>query len=274
MKKLKNLILKISAEMTWFVLKSFVITMLISFAYTFLLIILLDKGPITNYYLFMGLIIIYGVFVILTSMVWLIIKLKITGFATKKNRIIFLHEPGGGEIYKSPQWKKIPYSIIKLPDNWKEAIAAGGKKNVKFLIDMVVNRNDILWVVYVPVTISFYFNGLLDICDLEKLTLISNKKKLKRAIVDIEEYLKSTFFSLSLGPDQMPRIRQAAIDWLSGKGSQVYLTKTVEQATIFPDKIFSNVEKTEIKIGLADSRIHPINDILINQSLSAQTNQY
>jgi hypothetical protein len=274
MKKLKNLILKISAKKAKFFLNSFDITVLISFIYIIFASIVFNEKSSANFYLYSGLIIIYGVFVVLTVTLWLIIKLKVTGFPDKKNRIIFLHAPGGGEIYKSPQWKKIPYSIINFPNNWKEIIAAGKQKDANFFIETTANRNDVLFIVYLPITIKFYFNGPLNISDLENLMLDGNNKNLKRRVINFEEYIKETFFSLNSGDEQSEKIYAAAKDWLSGKGSQVYLSKTAERVITFPDKLFSNVEKTEIKIGLADSRIHPIMEINPYQTMIAQTNQY
>lgn len=272
MEKLKKLILKIAADKGIFFIKAFLTAIVTSFACITAIFIFYsnDVQPVTisnieaYEYLFfanLSLAIIWITFFVLMTAVYLIIAFYVTAFSIRKNRTILLHKgKNSSEIYCTPLWGKRTYSIINFPDNWSRVMREGGVKYFNFPFELsidkqVLNGRGTETIIAFPIVAKFFFNGPLNKADLEKI--VRNKKgdALEEKSIDIDDYLLDRFIELNSSKKITDKIKDAAISWDKGKISQVHLSRIAVQDIGFPKNIFSNIEKTEIKAALAETRI-------------------
>jgi len=259
MKTIQQLILEISENKGLSFVKLCFIIVPLMIAYTFFVLLFVDF--VNQYYYFtLGISIILALAILLIFISFLIIKFKVTAFKKRKDEIILLHHSGKSVRYEYPLWGKIPYSKIIFTENWRRIMEGSATKSITFPINICIeNENKVVMIVYVPITLTLEFSGSLREHDIETMCFRDDEKKSIRQYFTIEDYLKEKFYSLNSDKKQRQDLTCAASDWLSGKNSAVHLTQRVRQTINFPKYIFSNVKEADIKVGLPDSRLFPIN---------------
>lgn len=259
---LKKMILNISAEKGLFIIWSLITTIVISLLFITFILILKRDDPMPM--LTISLAGVWTGFIIFIAIIYSIIRIKISSFKIKKDRIILIHkEKGKGLIYTKPLWGKYSHTLINFSDNWSGAIKEGGFKYFKFPFEVIINRQLIngrgtKTIITFPITINFYFGGPLSISDLEKISSDESGKILEKKVINIDDYISNYFSKINFDENILKKIEDAAIMWVEGKYSSVHLSRIAAYNLKFPKDIFSNIEKLEFRVELPKSQIMEI----------------
>ena len=186
--------------------------------------------------------IVLGIYITVSALVFIVIKLRFTILTQHENEIILLHYKGNKvKFYEKPIWGKPKITIIKLPNNLLREIKGGERKIIESDLSIEISLSTIA---LVPLKIEYRFSGPFRADDLRAKLKINSPKKAKSRIIS-----GLNIFKLVIKTPYRESMKVDIIRWDNKQISQWELAQRIMNQVDFAEKFFPNMKKIKIEIG-------------------------
>lgn len=189
----------------------------------------------------------FFVFVVVAWINDTVVRSKVTVLKLKQNEMGLLIYPEGTiETYERPVWAQPLIAVVEFPKEWNWRIKEGDELKIEISIAITVNE---VICASVPILVTFIFSGSFNQKDLISV-LNENYYVFKvHKVFNFGKLVKKKIADLNMGENH-DLISQDALGYLQGKVVEEQLLCDIKGKIKFPDKLFDNVAKTDIEIGL------------------------
>lgn len=149
-------------------------------------------------------------------------------------------------IYDGPVWGKPFVATIRFPEKWNWKVRKGDAREIE--VSIKIDVNDVIRAT-VPILIKFTFSGPFILDDLKNVLQANFYTGQNHSVFSISKAIKKIVFDLNKGVNH-DLIKKDSLSYLTAKVKEEELISDISERIKFPEKLFINVAKTDIEVGL------------------------